>query len=219
MEDWLIVGWVAIASPLFYREIGSAQPFDSGHPALGAVQLAAVLAALSCLAARRSVAESSQSGSGTNWALVGPLTGGLLLVTINAFVALDASQAVVLAVAGAAAILMMAIRLLVPPLTAQSRRALMSPFVLVTGGIFWSVIEAVSGRGDGVFGLRAIDLLKTPTALLFFAAFSGVYYAMLIYAPRQAADPEGGPVAWIVRYVAFGISVIFGIGWLRILGT
>jgi hypothetical protein len=220
VEDWLIIGWVAIASPLAYRETGSAEPFDSGHPLLGAVQLAAVLAALACLAARRRVADGSAQDSATNRALVGPLTGGLLLVAISGFVALDASQPVVLAVAAATAILMVAVRLRVPPLPAQSRRVLMSPFVLVTGGIFWSVIEAVSGpNGGGVFGLQAIDLLRTPTALLFFAAFSGVYYAMLIYAPRQAADREGGPVTWIVRYVAFGIGVIFGLGWLRIFGT
>lgn len=50
-------------------------------------------------------------------------------------------------------------------------------------------------------------------------AFSGIYYAMLIYAPRQVAEPEGGPLTWLVRYGLFLASVTVGAAWLRPLGV
>jgi len=42
---------------------------------------------------------------------------------------------------------------------------------------------------------------------------------MLIYAPRQVAEPEGGPVTWLVRYGIFLTSVIIGVAWLRPFGV
>jgi len=219
-EDLLLVGWVAIASPLGDRLFGRSEPFQSGHPLLGLMQLGSVLAALAALVIRRPASEARTGGRVVNGAFIGPLTGGLLLVTISGFTSLDAPQALVLGVIAVAVVGAVLVRALAPPLSALVRRALMSPLVLVTGGIFWSFIDAVSGPGKtGVFGLPPVDLLRTPVALLFFAAFSAVYYAMLVYAPRQAADPEGSFVAWLLRYAVFVIGVIFGLGWLSALGS
>jgi hypothetical protein len=41
---------------------------------------------------------------------------------------------------------------------------------------------------------------------------------MLIYAPRQIADREGGAIAWLARFALFLASVILGISWLSLLG-
>ncbi len=69
-------------------------------------------------------------------------------------------------------------------------------------------------------GSRRLAPLRQTVAFVAgaLAAFSGVYYAMLIYAPRQVAEPEGGPVTWLVRYGIFLASVIVGVAWLRPFG-
>jgi hypothetical protein len=42
---------------------------------------------------------------------------------------------------------------------------------------------------------------------------------MLIYAPRQIAEREGGPIEWLARFGLFLGGVVFGLGWLSVLGT
>lgn len=211
---------MALATPLLFRAQGSPSgPFDSGRPLDGLVRLAAVVAALACIAAKRSPTAAGERPS-SNQAATGPLTGGLLLVTISGFVALDVSQpAIVLAFLAGAGVLMLAVHFRAPALSTPVRRVLVSPFVLVTGGIFWSVIEQVTGPGGPQVGPVSLDPRAVPVALVFLVGFSAVYYAMLIYAPRQVAEREGGVVAWLLRYAAFALSVVFGLGWLRVLGA
>lgn len=50
----------------------------------------------------------------------------------------------------------------------------------------------------------------------FLVAFSAVYYAMLIYAPRQVAEREGGLLAWGLRYLMFLGGIALGAGWPRV---
>jgi hypothetical protein len=40
-----------------------------------------------------------------------------------------------------------------------------------------------------------------------------------VYAPRQIAEPEGGPISWLLRFALFLVSVLFGFGWLGLLGS
>jgi hypothetical protein len=202
VEDLLITGWVAIASPLLFRLSSDKGPFDPGQPVEGLLRLGAVVGVLACLAARR---KTDGTTSLSNWAAVGPFVGGLLLVTISGFTALRATNAAIYVGLLAAAILMVAVRFVVPPLDTRARRVLVAPFVLVAGGLYWSFIEAVSGtRGAPLF---------------FLIAFSAIYYAMLIYAPRQVAEREGGGLVWLLRYVVFAVSIALGMGWLSILTT
>jgi hypothetical protein len=42
---------------------------------------------------------------------------------------------------------------------------------------------------------------------------------MLIFAPRQVAEPEGRPVTWLLRFGVFLVSVAFGLVWLRPVGV
>jgi hypothetical protein len=142
-----------------------------------------------------------------------------LLVTISGFTALGAPTAAVYAVLLLAAIGTIAIRVAVPPVSVLVRRALVSPFVMIAGGIYWTLIEQVVGT-PGIAAVRrgaAVDLHGAELFLLFLVAFSAIYYAMLIYAPRQIAEREGGLVEWLLRYLAFAASIAFGIGWLSIL--
>jgi hypothetical protein len=137
LEDWLLVGWVAVASPLLYRWLGNAGPFETGHPVAGVIDLASVLGALVCLAVRRPAAEVAREASIIDRSAVGPFIGGLLLVTISGFTALNAPQPAVLVVIAGMAVLLVVVRVLVLPVPSVGRRALVSPFVMVTAGIFW----------------------------------------------------------------------------------
>jgi hypothetical protein len=219
-EDLAIAGWVAIASPLIYRAGGDKGVFDPGQPVEGLLRLGAVLGVVACLAARRRVeAGSPPTPSLLNRASVGPFVGALLLMTISGFTALGAPTAAVYAfliVAGAGAI---AVRLAVPPISIVVRRVLVSPFVMVAGGMYWTLIQSILGTASlaAVRHAATTDLRASEPILLFLAAFSAVYYAMLIYAPRQIAEREGGTVEWVLRYAGFVVSIAFGIGWLSVL--
>lgn len=215
-----MAGWVAIASPLLFRIGGDKAVFDHGQPLEGLLRLGAVLGVLACLAVRRKVEPGSPPTPPLlNRASVGPFVGGLLLVMISGFTALSAPTAAVYAVLLVAAAGMIAVHVALPPVSVLVRRALVSPFVMVAGGLYWTLIESVVGTPGAAALPRSasIDLHGAELALLFLAAFSAIYYAMLVYAPRQIAEREGGAVEWVLRYAAFVVSIVLGIGWLRVL--
>ena len=214
-EDWLLAGWVAVVSPLVFRAGGDKGPFDAGQPVEGLLRLLAVAGVVLCLAARHPKDEPARR-SIINRASVGPFTGGLLLVLISGFTALGVPSNLVVWILLAAVAGAVLIRFAGPPLAAPVRRALVTPFVLIAGGIYWNVIAQVAGiRGVVVAGATsAVDRNTALLALGFLALFSAVYYAMLIYGPRQVAEPEGGRLEWGLRYVVFLASIVLGIGWL-----
>ncbi len=217
VEDWLLAGWVALVAPaLVHLEGPSGGVFDGGRPLDGVFGLVGLLGVAVCLATG---SEGDMHGGFAASAVVGPFSGGLLLVVFSTVAALGLTEAggVVLAVLIIAAAV--AVRLRYKVLPVAVRRALVTPYVLVTGGLFWGVIGAVVDGGDAVAAIR--DAVPTdPSALSvagFLVAFSAIYYAMLVFAPRQVAEREGGPLSWIVRYLLFAVSVAFGAGWLLVL--
>ncbi|MGH2464933.1 MAG: hypothetical protein ACRDGI_05695, partial [Candidatus Limnocylindrales bacterium] len=148
-EDWFLAGWIAVVSPV----LGAAQgggtrpgPFDGGQPIDGAFRLAAVLAALMCLVTRSSDGPTGAPGVLQRGA-VGPLTGGLLLVAVSGASALELSDTggKVLMVAGVIATIV--VRLRWPAIPTVVRRALVTPFVLAAGGIFWTIVDSITGGG------------------------------------------------------------------------
>jgi hypothetical protein len=219
-EDWLVAAWVAVATPLLFRAQGGGGPFDPGAPLLGVLRLAAVLGALVCVAARPDPANPAPRGrSLVNSGAVGPLCGGVLLVAFSGFTALDATSGVGVATVVAFAVVMIAVRVFVPPLGVASRRALVTPFVMVAGGLFWTFIAAVTGEpGDATPAAAVSNPQTAVAAIAFLLAFSAVYYAMLVYAPRQVAEREGGLVTWVLRYALFVAGVAFGLAWPRLFG-
>lgn len=142
-------------------------------------------------------------------------------MTISGFIALGAPTLVVYLALLAAAVGAIAIRVAVPPLSVFVRRAMVTPFVMVAGGLYWTLIESIVGT-PGAAALRRnvpLDPHSAEPVLLFLLAFSAIYYAMLIFAPRQIAEREGGVIEWLLRYAAFVVSIVLGIGWLRILSA
>lgn len=217
-----MAGWVAVASPILFRSGGDKGPFDADQPLQGLLRLGAVLCVIVCLAVRRPPEASGKTEpSLLNRGAVGPLVGGILLVTISGFTALDTPSGFVVPVLVGAAIVAAVVRFAAPPLPTIARRALVSPFVIVTAGIYWNLIaQLTGGHGFTITPSQAITDPHTAELILgVLVAFSAVYYAMLIYAPRQIAEREGGLVEWALRYVLFVVSVFLGIGWLGLFST
>jgi hypothetical protein len=217
-----MAGWVAVASPILFRSGGDRGPFDAEQPLQGLLRLGAVLCVIVCLAVRRPPEASTKTEpSLLNRGAVGPLVGGILLVTISGFTALDTPSRFVLLVLVGAAIVAVVVRFAAPPLPTIARRALVSPFVIVTAGIYWNLIaQLTGGHGFTITPSQAIADPHTAELILgILVAFSAVYYAMLIYAPRQIAEREGGLVEWAIRYVLFAVSIFLGIGWLGLFST
>lgn len=219
VEDWALAGWVALVAPALVRvQAGSSGLFDPGRPLDGLLGIVALAGVLTCLASRTSGPAVGRGLLGS--ASVGPFVGGLLLVVASTAAALELSASVVLflgAIMAGGAVL---IRFWLPPPSALVRRALVTPYVLVAGGLFWALIEAITSDGDLTAAIRqaaASDVGGVLPIVGFLVGCSAIYYAMLVYAPRQIAEREGGPIAWLVRYGLFVASVALGAGWLLIL--
>jgi hypothetical protein len=220
VEDWLLFGWVGLAAPVLGQLDPSAGPFDPGHPVQGALEVIGVVGALICLVTGRSDPPPDARPEGPGWGATGPLVGGLFLVSLVGWTGLGLSGTLATATWIALAVVVVAVRWRWPALPTVVRRALVTPFILAAGGIFWSVIDTVTG-GRSVLGGQAAGTTPGDIALLvgLLAAFSSVYYAMLIYAPRQVAEREGRPITWLLRFGVFLVSVAVGLVWLRPLGV
>ena len=222
VEDLVLVGFVAVVSPLLFRVGGDKGPFDAGQPLAGVLRLAAVLGVLLCVSARKAAEPgAADQGSLVNRGVVGPLTGGVLLVTISGFTALGVSSTVTLVLIAGAGVVAVAMRFVAPPLSVVGRRALVAPFGAVAGGIYWSFIDAVlpNQQATALRHAAFIDPHAAMPVLLFLLAFSVIYYAMLVYAPRQIAEREGGWMVWVLRYLAFVASIALGVAWLGVLSA
>jgi hypothetical protein len=219
IEDWLLAVWVALVAPAAIHLQPSSDIFGPGRPLDGLLGIVAITGAAVCLATRSTGSAAGQGLGGS--AAVGPFVGGLLLVAFSTVSALELPEAAALALAAAIAGIAVLTRLRWATLPATVRRALVTPYVLVAGGLFWSAIGAVTAGGDLTAAIRQVapsDVRAVIPIVGFLLAFSAVYYAMLVFAPRQVAEREGGPVAWVVRYGLFVASVMLGAGWLSLLG-
>jgi hypothetical protein len=218
VEDWLLAGWVALVAPAAIHLQPSSGIFDPGRPLDGLLGILAIAGAAVCLATRSTGAAAGQGLGGS--AAVGPFVGGLLLVAVSTVSALELPEAMALAVAVGIAGLALLARLRWPTLPTTIRRALVTPYILVAGGLFWSAIGQVTSGGDLTTAIRQAapsDVRAVLPITGFLLAFSAVYYAMLVFAPRQVAEREGGPIAWLVRYALFVASIALGAGWLVVL--
>ena len=249
-EDVVLAGWVGLVAPAIAQAGGTAGPFDSGHPIDGAIRLAGFCGAIACLATRSPVAPVTHAGSAAdpgvagvdsggstadsgasatpdraavNSASVGPLVGGLMLVGGSALAEFGLDPAAAFLPAFGSVMVLALVQSHLPVLPTSVRRALVTPYLLAAGGLFWSVVRQVSGAfgsgsGNGTgLTIGSLPAIAGPIGLLILGA--AVYYAMLIYAPRQIAEREGGPIEWLARFALFVAGVGLGLGWLALLGT
>jgi hypothetical protein len=222
-EDWLLAGMVGLAGPALLAGQGSGGPFDPGRPIDGVIRVAGFLGALACLATRNAPAPGATPARSPaiDGAVIGPLTGGLLLVGGSAAASLGQDPEIVFGPTFVAVLVFVLLGDHRPALSVGVRRALVTPFVLAAGGLFWGVVRAIVGSTDiaGQLGSSfASDANGTSLVIGVLVAAAAVYYAMLVYAPRQVAEREGGPIEWLVRFGLFCAGVAFGLGWLAALG-
>lgn len=220
VEDWLLAGWIVLAAPALAQAGGSAGPFDSGHPIDGLLRLAGFCGAVACLATRSS-GPPAGAGLALNSASIGPLVGGLMLVGGSAFAELGLDPAAAFAPTLGIVLAVGVLQSHLPAVPTAVRRALVTPYLLVAGGLFWNIVRQVTG-GLGLTAqsgtrLDALSAAAGPIGLLVLGA--AVYYAMLIYAPRQISEREGRPIEWLARFALFVASVGLGLGWLAVLGA
>jgi hypothetical protein len=143
---------------------------------------------------------------------VGPLFGAVAFTLYDTVMRLGLGDVapVLLVVPVVVAI---AARLWLPPTTATTRRALVTPFILATSGFFSNTISGITG----IFDLRLLlsGAATSDASLGLFVvgiAIVGVavFYAMLVYAPRQIADREGTPLSWTIRFAVFVLALALG---------
>ena len=224
LEDVVLTVWVAV-QPIVLRAGGPASGTTSGgldlldghDPWLGLGALAAVAGALVCLATRPLDRASGRPAAAPERGTIGPLTGGLLLATAigcqNLFGTPEAGFGLALVAIVVASLLPGAL----PAIRVPVRRLLVAPYVLLSASLFNGVIGQVGGlfdlhqlAGQGL----ATTMATLPPVLGVLLAFCGVYYLMLVYAPRQLAVADGGLVAWAVRFAVFVAAEIVTVSWL-----
>jgi hypothetical protein len=209
LEDVLLAAWV-LAQPIIARSqghaVGGGDPFGGSDPLLGLAYLGATVLAIVCLVTRPRGADARAVREPTEWILVGPLGAGLALTGAIATDQLFGAPGAGFVLAFGAVVAGAFLPGLLPPVPVVARRILVLPFVLITASTFNVFVAAVAGALDvrslfvgGLWtGLQAL-----PVLLAFAVAFTGVYYLMLVVAPRELAEREGNALHWLARYALF----------------
>jgi hypothetical protein len=214
LEDALLFGWLILVEPLLFPPATSAATRNGTDPFLG-LDLIGLLAFVACLAARsRPDVVSGLVGKDDLLYAVGPLFGAIAFTLEDTAdkLGLDGNLAILPIAAGIAVAVLT--RRLVPPLSTAQRRALVTPFVLITSRFFG---QFLAGLAD-IFDLRRLATSVTSQADATGAAFVVtigivailIFYVMFVFAPRQVADREGTPRTWAVRFLLFLVSFTIG---------
>jgi hypothetical protein len=214
VEDVVLAVWLIAIAPLLSSNPGSA-PSGGPDPILGLLDMVGLLAFAACLGARSQPDVDSGVVAGTELRYaVGPLFGALAftLDDVRARLGLDGGLALLPIVAAGVVALVARFRL--GPLAAVQRRALVTPFVLVTSRFFGDVV----GGFTDLFDLRQLAAAviapggAVGTVFVVGIAILGValFYVMLVFAPRQIAEREGSPGTWAVRFLVFVVSLALG---------
>jgi len=229
-EDIALGAWVAAGQPVLHAAgISIAGTFgdltDRHDLLLGLIYTAAVVAAIASLGLR----EPDPSGRlRLSWTenqfgiVFGPFLGGILLLSgiASANVGLPGPAVLAGAVIVAIGVAFASSRL--PTASPAARRLLMQPYVFLAAGLFNATVAEISpGLGLPPLAGQGLVVAVQSIALMvgLVAAFGWVFYAMLVYAPRQVADPEGPTIGWVVRYSLFVAGIVVGSSWLRLLGS
>jgi hypothetical protein len=219
VEDVVLVAWNLVAIP-----VGDllADSWSSREPAplLGLVEVAAVLLAIVAMATRPT-GEHEPPTEFRVWILAGPLIGALGLVGERgvAHLGLPGTD-VLLAVALLVGIGAIVLNHRLPVVDPGPRRLLVLPLVLLAAAAFQDIGSGILEAIDpGAFLASAAAGAVTPQDVTIAALIAGavvfgaaVFFAMLVVAPRELADPEPRPSVWLRRFVLFLVSSLTGIG-------
>jgi hypothetical protein len=151
---------------------------------------------------------------------VGPLVGAFVFALDDTMAKLGleggADPALILGLIGVALVA----RWRLPPLAAELRRTLVTPFLLVTSGYFGGFLSGIAG----IYDLRTLvgDASTDPGAVAVALGLGTlgmlVFYVMLVFAPRQVAEREGTALAWTLRFMLFLVGLSLGTTWTGLRG-
>jgi hypothetical protein len=219
VEDLALVGVVLLGALLGEGATASvAQSIleRERDPLLGAVSLIAAVGAMVAMATRVP-GESRVDRSERRYWIVGPFIGAVGFTCGSALELLGIESGdVVTGPALLVAILSLVFADRLPVVERPVRRLLVAPFVLLSGAVFQGLTAELMTGLAGVVDLPT--LLASPDGLQLVAlvvgvslAVSWIFYSMLVFAPRELADP-GAPTAWwAVRFGVFWVSVVAGL--------
>lgn len=218
-EDVALFVWLVVVQPLLFAPAASG--VQGPDPLRGLIDVAGLIGFAICIGARSAAGVGSGLFSGGNvGAAIGPLFGAVAFAIDDTTTSLGVDGDLVAIFLVALIVLAVGARLRLPPLGADVRRALVTPFVLAASGFFSTFLAGITGA----FDIRSMvaDVTGPDAGLGLFGigiAIAGVaiFYVMLVFAPRQVAEKEGSPLTWTVRYLVFLASLILGATWTAIL--
>jgi hypothetical protein len=185
-------------------------------PLLGAFALIAAIGAMVALATRVPGESRSLEAEGRYW-IIGPFVGAVGLTAGSSLELMGIEGGDILtgpALIVAVLSVIFADRL--PVVERPVRRLLMAPFVLLSGAVFQGLAAELMAALTGVVDLPAV--LAHPDAIQLIVlivgvslAVSWIFYAMLVFAPRELADPGAPTRWWALRFGLFWVSVIVGL--------
>lgn len=182
------------------------------NPILGFFALLAAVGAIVALATRVPGESRVLDSGGRAW-IIGPFIGAIGLTAGGALELLGleggdivTGPAVIVAVGS----YVFASRL--PVVQRPVRRLLVAPFVLLSGAVFQGLVAEFTDSVSGFVDLpalladpQAIAIVATVAAIIL--AVSWIFYSMLVFAPRELADPGASTRAWVTRYLVFLASL------------
>ena len=215
VEDALLFAATAVIVPALFPASHGNSAGNGPDAVVGLLDLVGLLAFVACLVARSQPGVTSGLfANGDVLYAVGPLFGALAFTIDDtaAKLGLQGSLAVFPIAAGIG--IAVIARRVAPPLSVLQRRALVTPFILVTSRFFGGFLAGLTD----IFDLRRLaasltsanDLAGTAFVVLVGATAVLVFYVMLVFAPRQVADREGTPRTWAVRFLLFLVSFTLG---------
>jgi hypothetical protein len=197
----------AIANALLDRE---------PDPLLGAFALLAAIGAMVALATRVPGESRSLEPESRYW-IIGPFVGAVGLTAGSSLELLGIEGGdIVTGPALIVAVLSVVFAARLPIVERPVRRLLMAPFVLLSGAVFQGLAAELMGALTGVVDLPAVLAHPDAIQLLLLIitvslAVSWIFYAMLVFAPRELADPGAPTRWWALRFGLFWASVIVGL--------
>ena len=230
LEDWILVAWVALAAPAIFRAQGGGGLLSPTRPIDGLLWLVGVVGAAVCLVTRSPGQPMTVRPLNTG---IAPMVAfGMFLVGGGASTALGVPTWVGVAPTVAAAGFLYVLPYQIPgiptetPILKESaRRALVVPYCLTTGAILYTVVGPIFGSASLIRDVFNAVAGSTPSfipALIVcgvgMVVGVAMVYAVLVYYPRQIVKPETGKLLWTARFAVFLIGLVFGVGFLSVLG-
>ncbi|HVM29437.1 MAG TPA: hypothetical protein VM305_01515 [Candidatus Limnocylindrales bacterium] len=146
--------------------------------------------------------------------MIGPFIGGVAFVGGTSLERLGlpgGGLLIFLALAAAVASFVLGDRL--PVMSRPARRMLVTPFVVMAAVLFHDPAslfsEGLAGSTELLSWLLAPENLVLTLYVLAIIGFAGwIFYAMLIFVPRELADPGGSTRSWAVRFAFFYVTLV-----------